>query len=154
MLPNIRLNFSSKRVNTSILPPMTLNGPICNRKYTIYYSPITYEYFLTIWDNYCEKDLNPILKNEVYAKWDIVCNGTYRLNLYVNLGNENNLLIMARYALYKQLIPNYIRSILHGDRFLFRENRCLLNTLVTVRFISNCEKMNMVEPYGSLKNFR
>ena len=74
--------------------------------------------------------------------------------MYVNLGGGNNLLVMARYALYKQLLPNYIRTIIYGDRYFFRENKCLLNSLVTVRFMSDCDTMNIVEPYGTIKNFR
>ena len=149
-----RFEFSSKKVVTNILPPMMPNNPICNRKYTIYYSPVTCEYFLTVANDFFNDDINPLLKNEVHGLWDILGNGICRLKIYVNLGGGNNLLVMARYALYKRLLTNYIRTIIHGDRCFFRENKCLLNSLVTVRFISDCDTMNIVEPYGTLRNFR
>ncbi|MGL5693029.1 MAG: staygreen family protein [Peptostreptococcaceae bacterium] len=149
-----RLEFNNKKVVTNILPPMTSKGPICNRKYTIYYSPISCEYFLTVGNDYCYEDLNPIFKNEIFARWVTDKNNVHRLKMYVRLDSENPLLTMAKYALYKQFIPHYIRTILWGDRYFFKENKCLLNSLVTVRFISQCEKMNIVEPYGTLKNFK
>ena len=151
---NPKFEFSSKKVVTNILPPMMPNNPICNRKYTIYYSPITGEYFLTVGSNFFNDDINPLLKNEVYGRWDIIGNKVYRLKIYVDLRGCNNLLVMTRYALYKKLLPNYIRTIIYGDRYLFRENKYLLNSLVTVKFISDCDTMNIIEPYGTLKNFR
>lgn len=151
---NPRFEFSSKKVVTNILPPMMTNNPICNRKYTIYYSPITCEYFLTIGSNFFKDDINPLFKNEVYGEWDVIENRIYRLKIYVNLEGYNNILIMAKYALYSKLLPNYIRTIIYGDRYFFRENRCLLNSLVVVKFISEYDTMNIVQPYGTLKNFR
>lgn len=149
-----RLEFNNKKVVTNILSPMTSKGPLCDRKYTIYYSPISCEYFLTVADKYYYEDLNPIFKNEVFARWSSDENGVNRLKMYVNLDSENPLLTMAKYTLYKQLIPHYIRTILWGDRHFFKENKNLLNSLVTVRFMSQCEKMNLVEPYGTLKTFK
>ena len=148
-----RLEFSSKKVRTTILPPMTCKGPIRCRKYTVYNSRITCEYFLTIADEFCKENLNQLLRDEIFGRWDQDDNGIYRLKLYVNLGNENKFIVLARYAMFKQLIPDYIQTILHGDREFFRENRCLLNSQVTVRFMSGCETFNMVEPYGTLKNY-
>lgn len=147
------VEFNSKKLVTNIIPPMTQNGPICDRKYTIYYSPVTCEHFLTIGNYYCNENLNTLLSNEAYAKWDNEC-GISKLKFYVKLNDENPLILMARYALYKELIPNYIRTIIHGDKYLFKENKCLLNTPITVRFISKCEKFNMVEPYGTLKYYK
>ncbi len=147
------VEFNSKKLVTNIIPPMTQNGPICDRKYTIYYSPVTCEHFLTIGNYYCNENLNTLLSNEAYAKWDNEC-GISKLKFYVKLNDENPLILMARYALYKELIPNYIRTIIHGDKYLFKENKCLLNTPITVRFISKCEKFNIVEPYGTLKYYK
>ena len=150
---NKTIEFNSKKLVTNIIPPMTQSGPICDRKYTIYYSPVTCEHFLTIGNYYCNENLNTLLSNEAYAKWDNEC-GISKLKFYVKLNDENPLILMARYVLYKELIPNYIRTIIHGDKYLFKENKCLLNTPITVRFISKCEKFNIVEPYGTLKYYK
>jgi len=150
---NRTVEFNSKKLVTNIIPPMTQSGPICDRKYTIYYSPVTCEHFLIIGNYYCNENLNTLLSNEAYAKWDSDC-GISKLKFYVKLNDENPLILMARYALYKELIPNYIRTIIHGDKYLFKENKCLLNTPITVRFISKCEKFNIVEPYGTLKYYK
>lgn len=147
------IEFNSKKLITNIIPPMTQDGPICDRKYTIYYSPVTCEHFLKIANCYCNENLNSLLTNEAYARWDSEC-GINKLKIYVKLNDENPLIIMARYALYKQLIPNYIRTIIHGDKHLLKENKCLLNAPIIVRFISKCENFNLVEPYGTLKYYK
>lgn len=153
MFLDSNLDFSHKQVKVTIIPPMTYEGPICSRKYTIFFAPVTCEYFLTVGNEYFKENANPIFTDTVFGKWQKNDCDIYMLKLYVNLGDENNLAVFARYALFKQLLPNYIRTVIYGDREFFRHNRCLLDCQVFVKFTSGCEVFNSIESYGSLKHY-
>lgn len=142
------------KIRTTIIPPMTSVGPVDGRKYTIYSSNITGECFVVISDSFCYETSNQLIRNNIFAKWYVADCGYYKLKIYVNLGDENNLMVFTRYIMYKQILTEYIHATLYADREFFRRNKCMLNSQITVRFISGCEKFNVVENYGTLNSYR
>lgn len=148
------LDFNCNKIRRTIVPPMSPTCPVEGRKYTMYSSNITGEYFITVSNRFCKDAGCQLIRNDVFAEWALNDCGAIVLYVYIDLGDENSLLAFSKYIMFKRLIPNYLRTILHGDREFFRQNKCLLNRQIRVHFMSECTKFNTIENYGTLRNYR
>ncbi|NMS90704.1 hypothetical protein HGQ85_12245 [Clostridioides difficile] len=147
------VNLNSTNLNVNMVYPVSATEPIRFRRYTVSYSEDMSNIYLTIATYFDTLSLGTVSIDKVYGQWAWVVGDIYDLNLFVFVGNYPYEIARNRYDAFVNILPIAITSIVNGDRLFLVSNSCLLNSKITVRFISSHPTLNRTIDYGSIRNF-
>ncbi|CZR99045.1 MULTISPECIES: staygreen family protein [unclassified Clostridioides] len=147
------INLNATNLNVNMVYPVSATEPIRFRRYTVSYSENTNDIYLTIATYFDTLSLGTVSIDKVYGQWAWVVGDIYDLNLFVFVGNYPYEIARNRYDAFVRVLPIAITSIINGDRLFLVSNSCLLNSKITVRFISSHPTLNRTVDYGSIRTF-
>ncbi|WP_158540657.1 staygreen family protein [Romboutsia weinsteinii] len=137
-------------LNVNIVKPLTSTGPILFRRYTLVHSENDNDLYLTIATQYGS---DPIKYDEVYGQWAWVDGDVHVLTLFVLIGYESYEVSKARYELLLNKLPNDVSAIINGDCKFLEANQNLMDSHVSMRFISSHDDFNKTVYYCRVKEF-
>ncbi|MCC0629695.1 MULTISPECIES: staygreen family protein [unclassified Clostridioides] len=147
------VNLNANKLNVNMVYPVSATAPIRFRRYTVSYSENTSNIYLTIATYFDTLSIGTVSIDKVYGQWAWVIDNIYDLNLFVFVGNYPYEIARNRYESFVNVLPIAITSIINGDRIFLISNFYLLNSKITVRFISSHPTLNRTVDYGSIRNF-
>ncbi len=132
---------------------VTPTQPVIGRKYTLTHSDMTAELFLTIALEYAYDKIGPI-RDEVLAEFKFhQCRDVFHVYCYVG-GCDDYQMAKLRYQIFKKELPLALQAIRYGDAAFFACHPSLDYCPVLVYFDSFYPDLNMVEPFGTLSQYR
>ena len=112
------MSFSSDKLETTFISPMTPDGPVENRKYTLTHSDETGMMFLDIGSQYNYSAINEDMRDEILGKWIMSDDNFYRLIFYAHVGDYNFTNAYKRYMIFKSHLESALQAVFFGDRDL------------------------------------
>ena len=146
------MRFSPDKLETIFIEPITLYGPIKDRKYTLTHSDNTGVMFLTIANKYDYCAINYDLRDEILGTWKTYDN-SYNLFFYAYIGDLDYLDALYRYNIFKSHMNSALQAIIYGDRELLNKHKELLNTPIYIKFDSSIPIFNNYEFYGYVNDY-
>jgi len=152
-----------KRLNPQKLHVVYLTGTTPEdltlpRRYTITHSDITGELFITISNAYDTKQTSSLytklMRDEVLAEF-IKEEDSLVLRVYCHVsGGFVFGTAKWRCAVFRHELPLVLEAIRFGDRNLFEKNPNLDNTPVLIHFQSTANRLNKIENWGTMADYR
>ena len=149
------MKFNPDKLETTFIEPMTPYGPLENRKYTLTHSDETGMMFLDIADVYVYEAIDQELRDELLGEWSIVDKNkeTYKIVFNAFVGNGDYFTAYMRYNAFKYHMDIALKSIVYGDRDLFKTYPALYDTPIYVKFNSSFPMFNTTEFYGYARSY-
>ncbi|UWD49242.1 staygreen family protein [Clostridioides difficile] len=147
------VNLNANNLNVNMVYPISATAPIRFRRYTVSYLENMENIYLTIATYFDTLGLGTLSIDKVYGQWAWFVDNIYDLNLFVFVGNYPYQIAKNRYDTFVDILPVAITSIVNGDRIFLTSNPCLLNSKITVRFISSHPTLNRTVDYGNIRDF-
>ncbi|CCL35896.1 staygreen family protein [Clostridioides difficile] len=147
------VNLNANNLNVNMVYPISSTAPIRFRRYTVSYLENMENIYLTIATYFDTLGLGTLNIDKVYGQWAWFTDNIYDLNLFVFVGNYPYQIAKNRYDTFVNILPVAITSIVNGDRVFLTSNPCLLNSKITVRFISSHPTLNRTVNYGNIRDF-
>ncbi len=147
------MDFNPDKLETTFLSPITPNGPVEGRKYTLTHSDTTGMMFLDIANQYNYSAINEDIRDEISGKWIISDDNFYRLIFYAYVGDYDFDNAYRRYMTFKSHLDSALQAIFFGDKDLFEEYPELINTPVYIKFDSSIAMFDNYEFYGYVRDY-
>lgn len=147
------MSFSSDKLETTFISPMTPDGPVENRKYTLTHSDETGMMFLDIGSQYNYSAINEDMRDEILGKWIMSDDNFYRLIFYAHVGDYNFTNAYKRYMIFKSHLESALQAVFFGDKDLFESYPQLIYTPIYAKFDSTIPMFNNYEYYGYIKDY-
>ena len=142
-----------RNVNVKMVNPINATSPILFRRYTLTHSDENGELFLTIAPFYDLDSIDQVKRDEVCGQWVIVNDDIYILTLFVFVGNFSYEISSKRYQIFLEELPLAVSSILNADKDFFNANSNLIDSNISMRFISSHAEFNKTVFYCRVKDF-
>ena len=146
------MEFTPDKLEITLIDPVTENGPVEGRKYTLTHSDTTGMMFLTIANEYNYNAINYDLRDEILGAWK-ESDTSYILFFYAYVGNLSYADALYRYNIFKSHIDSALQAIIYGDRMLLSKYPELLNTPIYIKFDSSIPVFNNYEFYGFVMDY-
>ena len=146
------MRFNPDKLKSTFVEPITLYGPIKDRKYTLTHSDDTGMMFLTVANEYDYSAINQDLRDEILGIWKTYYN-SYNIFFYAYIGDLNYFDALYRYNIFKSHINSALQSVIYGDRELLKKYPKLLNTPIYIKFDSSIPIFNNYEFYGYVNDY-
>lgn len=147
------MEFTPDKLKITLIDPITENGPVDDRKYTLTHSDETGILFLDIGNVYNYSAINQNLRDEVLGRWLLPDNESPILIFYVYVGGENIEDAARRYDIFKSHLNMALSAIIYGDSVLFDNFPRLIEAPIYVKFDSTIPNFNNYEYYGNVKDY-
>lgn len=130
---------------------VTSTDPIIPRRYTLTHSDITAELFLTIGLSYAYDKISP-MRDEVLGEW-VLKGESYFCYIYLYVDGNDLAMTTVRNKVFRRELPLALEAIRYGDRIFFEWYPGLDYVPIVVFFLSQYEKYNKVENWGTFSNY-
>jgi hypothetical protein len=149
-----------EKLHVRFAPPITADGPVVSRRYTLTHSDATGDLFLTIGPDYDHKQLSGwqtrLMRDEVLAEWrEEEESGRQALHVHCHVGGG---LVAGpagwRYAIFKRELPLVLEAFRFGDRELFETHPELDQARILVHFNATQLRYNQIESWGAPSDYR
>ena len=147
------MEFTPDKLEITLIDPVTENGPVEGRKYTLTHSDETGMLFLDIGNVYNYSAIDQDLRDEVLGRWLLPDNAPPMLIFYAYVGCEDFESAAKRYKIFKSHMEMAIAAIIYGDSVLFDNFPELVNAPIYVKFDSTVPNFNNYEYYGNVEYF-
>ncbi len=146
--------FNEDKLHINFIPPANSFGPVLGRKYTLTHSDETGELFLTIGKRYALEEVNPKLRDEVIAEWQMH-GGEYMLmaKVHISTGDYDEQTSKKRAEIFKRELPTALTAISVGDKPYFIHFPWLIDCPIFVFFESIYKELNEVVYYGTPRTY-
>lgn len=147
------MKFTPDKLEITLIEPVTENGPVEGRKYTLTHSDETGMLFLDIGNVYNYSAIDENLRDEVLGRWLLPDNAPPMLIFYAYVGGEDFESAAKRYKIFKSHMEMALTAIIYGDGVLFDNFPALVNAPIYVKFDSTVPNFNNYEFYGNVEYF-
>ena len=145
--------FNPEKLYVDFISGVTPLVPVMPRRYTLTHSDVTTQLFLAIGAQYA-LDKITLRRDEVLAEWLMIEN-VYFLKVYlkvdVQFGEGTTAL---RNKIFRRELPLALEAIVYGDRNFLKVHPLLNCAPIIVYFDSNIQKYNVVENWGTPKDYK
>jgi hypothetical protein len=147
--------FNPQKLSVKLIPPATFAHPVQGRKYTLTHSDSTAELFLDIGYDYNYKSINPIMRDEVLAKWQKDSYGRLYLvgKAYVDGGEFSQEVADTRFKIFKKEMATALNGIVYGDRPFYLYYPFLVDAPIFIRFLSTYPQYRQVAFYSTPRQY-
>jgi hypothetical protein len=147
------IKFNPEKLYLEFRSGTTPLTPIIPRFYTLSHSDVTAQLFLTIGDQYALDRISP-MRDEVLAEW-LILDNIYFLKVYLKVdGKFGKETAGLRNKIFRRELPLALETIVYGDRKFLKTHPLLNCAPIIVYFDSNIQKYNMVENWGTPKDYK
>ena len=147
------MEFTPDKLEITLIDPVTENGPVEDRKYTLTHSDETGMLFLDIGNVYNYSAIDQDLRDELLGRWLLPDNEPPMLIFYAYVGGEDFESAAKRYKIFKSHIEMAIMAVIYGDSVLFDNNPELINSSIYVKFDSVVPAFDSYEYYGCVSDY-
>ena len=147
-------DFNENLLHVTLIPPANSFGPVLGRKYTLTHSDETGELFLTIGKRHAIEEIDPKLRDEVLAEWQMR-KGEYLLmaKVHVSTGDFDEKTAKKRYQIFKKELGKALTAISTGDFQFFIHFPWLLDCPIFVYFESVYKEFNEMVYFGTPRTY-
>ncbi|MNZ73997.1 Staygreen protein [compost metagenome] len=148
-------DFNPQKLSVNLITPATFTQPVEGRKYTLTHSDITAELFLDIGYIYNVRAINPQMRDEVLAKWEMDVNGRLKIagTAYVDGGEFSSSTAGMRFNIFKREMATAIKGIVYGDRPFFVHYPLLLDAPIFIHYMSSYPQYRKILYYGTPRQY-
>jgi len=149
-------DFNQNKIHTVYKDSVEVHKFSLPRRYTLTHSDSTGDLFLTISQEYDQKQISGLytrfMRDEVLAEWQQK-DQYFELHLFVHVSG-GFLFGWAglRDKIFRQHLPLVFQTIVYGDKRLFEEFPELNDSQILVHFQSKNKKYNKTENFGKIKD--
>jgi hypothetical protein len=145
------------KLHTSFTPPTSATGPVYPRCYTLTHSDRTGDMFLTIADEYNQKQISGLytrlMRDEVLAAWQYE---NERASLHVHLHVSGGIVLGSgawRASIFRHHMRQVLEALRHGDRQFAQQHPTLDQAPILVHFHARQQALNLIEPWGTFGDY-
>lgn len=147
-----------QKVHVDFISPITSDGPVCPRFYTLTHSDRTGDLFLTVGPRINREQIRGwwtrFLRDEVLAEWNLTGNA---ISLHVHCHVSGGIAIGPaawRDSIFRKELPLVLEALRFGDRMLFKSHRELDDSPIVVHFHASRSSYERVEKWGVPAHYR
>ncbi|UCH05931.1 MAG: staygreen family protein, partial [Candidatus Thorarchaeota archaeon] len=147
--------LDTEKLHVRLVSPVTEEGPVTPRRYTLTHSDRTGDLFLTIGPDYDHRQIRGwytrLLRDEVLAEW-IESTGNPEMHVYCQVGKGLGT-TRFRESIFRRELPLVLEAFRYGDSRLFTRNPHLDQATIWIHFQMKSEEQDTVENWGKMAEY-